>query len=67
MDAGTGWVGTLWDCCMAVERALEARGGLNFDLLIKKRINLVLLFAKQESDFLSLNYQQLLSLQTTNL
>lgn len=52
---------------MAVERALEARGGLNFDLLIKKRINLVLLFAKQESDFLSLNYQQLLSLQTTNL
>jgi len=58
-------VGTLWDCHAAMERVLEARGGLNSILVIKTGRSLPLLFAEELYDFYSLNCQQILSVQTT--
>lgn len=59
-------MGTFCDCHTAMERVLEARGGLNFILGIINRRNLALLFAEQLCGWFNLIYQQILSVQTTH-
>lgn len=58
-------MGTLWDCHTAMERVLEKKGGPNFILVLENRRNLAFLLAKQLYVVFSLNYQQILSVQTT--